>query len=136
MWSMWKHFTICLLFVFYLFTLCLLFVYSLFTIYFQFYHKKQCDQCGKVPKDPAVCLMCGTMVCMRETCCRKPIVVNQGNKEGKKPSWHKLGTILENIKCLNIGSYQKNVSSNSCSTKLVFLNENQTFRQIQMIFWS
>jgi len=48
---------------------------------FQFYHKKQCDQCGKVPKDPAVCLMCGTMVCMRETCCRKPIVVNQGNKE-------------------------------------------------------
>ena len=77
---MWKHFTI-----------CLLFVYSLFTIYFQFYHKKQCDQCGKVPKDPAVCLMCGTMVCMRETCCRKPIVVNQGNKEGKKAEPRKIG---------------------------------------------
>jgi len=48
---------------------------------FQFYHKKQCDQCGKVPKDPAVCLMCGTMVCMRENCCRKNIIGNQVNKD-------------------------------------------------------
>merc|ERR1711976_427798 len=48
---------------------------------FQFYHKKVCDQCGKVPKDPAVCLMCGTMVCMRENCCRKNIIGNQVNKD-------------------------------------------------------
>ena len=65
--------------ILFLFLIYINFIYDLF----QSYHKKQCDQCGKVPKDPAVCLMCGTMVCMRETCCRKQIVVNQGNKEGE-----------------------------------------------------
>lgn len=38
---------------------------------FQYYHKRPCDRCNKVPKDPSVCLMCGTMVCMRENCCKQ-----------------------------------------------------------------
>ena len=37
---------------------------------FQFYHKRKCKRCDRIPKDPTVCLMCGTMVCLKETCCR------------------------------------------------------------------
>jgi len=44
---------------------------------FQYYHKRPCDRCNKVPKDPSVCLMCGTMVCMRENCCKKQVNANQ-----------------------------------------------------------
>jgi len=40
---------------------------------FQFYQKRPCDKCNKVPKDPSVCLMCGTMVCMREPCCKQTL---------------------------------------------------------------
>ncbi len=39
---------------------------------FQFYHKRPCRRCGNVPKDPTVCLMCGTMVCLKEPCCKSP----------------------------------------------------------------
>ena len=38
---------------------------------YQFYHKRKCKGCDRVPKDPTVCLMCGTMVCLKETCCRQ-----------------------------------------------------------------
>lgn len=37
----------------------------------EFYHKRKCKGCDRVPKDPTVCLMCGTMVCLKETCCRQ-----------------------------------------------------------------
>ena len=40
---------------------------------FQFYHKRPCRRCGNVPKDPTVCLMCGTMVCLKESCCKSPL---------------------------------------------------------------
>ena len=36
----------------------------------QFYHKRVCTVCQKVPKDPTLCLLCGVMVCLREACCR------------------------------------------------------------------
>jgi len=36
----------------------------------EFYHKRKCKRCDRIPKDPTVCLMCGTMVCLKETCCR------------------------------------------------------------------
>jgi len=39
---------------------------------FQFYHKRVCTVCQKVPKDPTLCLLCGVMVCLREGCCRAP----------------------------------------------------------------
>jgi len=39
---------------------------------FQFYHKRVCTVCQKVPKDPTLCLLCGVMVCLREACCRLP----------------------------------------------------------------
>lgn len=38
---------------------------------FQFYHRRQCPKCNLVPKDPSVCLVCGTMVCLRDSCCKQ-----------------------------------------------------------------
>jgi E3 ubiquitin-protein ligase UBR3 len=41
-----------------------------YDIIFQYYHRKQCPKCNLIPKDPSVCLVCGTMVCMRDSCCK------------------------------------------------------------------
>ncbi|GIY86269.1 e3 ubiquitin-protein ligase UBR3, partial [Caerostris extrusa] len=38
---------------------------------FKYYHKKTCTMCHSEPKDPSLCLICGTMVCLRENCCRR-----------------------------------------------------------------
>lgn len=38
---------------------------------FQYYHRKTCAVCTKVPKDPAVCLVCGTFVCLKGLCCKQ-----------------------------------------------------------------
>ncbi|XP_061091060.1 E3 ubiquitin-protein ligase ubr3 isoform X3 [Conger conger] len=38
---------------------------------FQYYHGKSCTACSKVPKDPAVCLICGTLVCLKGLCCKQ-----------------------------------------------------------------
>uniref|UniRef100_A0A673W9C8 E3 ubiquitin-protein ligase n=1 Tax=Salmo trutta TaxID=8032 RepID=A0A673W9C8_SALTR len=38
---------------------------------FQYYHKKACTACKKVPKDPALCLICGTFVCLKGLCCKQ-----------------------------------------------------------------
>lgn len=38
---------------------------------FQYYHRKTCTVCTKVPKDPAVCLVCGTFVCLKGLCCKQ-----------------------------------------------------------------
>ncbi|KFM58297.1 E3 ubiquitin-protein ligase UBR3, partial [Stegodyphus mimosarum] len=38
---------------------------------FKYYHKKSCRVCHSEPKDPSLCLVCGTMVCLRENCCRQ-----------------------------------------------------------------
>ncbi|KAI1295762.1 E3 ubiquitin-protein ligase UBR3 [Halotydeus destructor] len=37
---------------------------------FLFYHSLKCSKCNRTPKEPCVCLVCGTLVCMREQCCR------------------------------------------------------------------
>ncbi|OTF78599.1 hypothetical protein BLA29_011184 [Euroglyphus maynei] len=37
---------------------------------FMFYHKRQCEMCNNVPKDPSLCLICGQLICIRESCCR------------------------------------------------------------------
>ncbi|XP_041117841.1 E3 ubiquitin-protein ligase ubr3-like isoform X2 [Polyodon spathula] len=38
---------------------------------FQYYHRKACTFCNKVPKDPALCLVCGTFVCLKGPCCKQ-----------------------------------------------------------------
>ena len=35
-----------------------------------YYHAQICKSCNKVPKEPCLCLVCGTLVCMKESCCR------------------------------------------------------------------
>ncbi|XP_062390894.1 E3 ubiquitin-protein ligase ubr3 isoform X3 [Sardina pilchardus] len=38
---------------------------------FQYYHRKACTSCSKVPKDPALCLVCGAFVCLKGLCCKQ-----------------------------------------------------------------
>uniref|UniRef100_A0A8C5R974 E3 ubiquitin-protein ligase n=1 Tax=Leptobrachium leishanense TaxID=445787 RepID=A0A8C5R974_9ANUR len=44
---------------------------EIYNTIFQFYHRKCCSVCSKVPKDPALCLVCGTFVCLKELCCKQ-----------------------------------------------------------------
>uniref|UniRef100_A0A7N6BPG8 E3 ubiquitin-protein ligase n=1 Tax=Anabas testudineus TaxID=64144 RepID=A0A7N6BPG8_ANATE len=41
-----------------------------YNIIFQYYHRKACTVCKKVPKDPALCLVCGAFVCLKGVCCK------------------------------------------------------------------
>lgn len=36
---------------------------------FQHYHNKACRRCLGVPRETSVCLLCGTVVCLKENCC-------------------------------------------------------------------
>uniref|UniRef100_A0A0A9XB67 E3 ubiquitin-protein ligase n=2 Tax=Lygus hesperus TaxID=30085 RepID=A0A0A9XB67_LYGHE len=38
---------------------------------FQYYHRRQCTQCQSVPRETSICLLCGTLVCLKETCCKQ-----------------------------------------------------------------
>ncbi|XP_058794286.1 E3 ubiquitin-protein ligase Ubr3 isoform X2 [Phymastichus coffea] len=38
---------------------------------FTYYHQRQCRQCHSVPKDKSVCLLCGTIVCLKQNCCKQ-----------------------------------------------------------------
>ncbi|XP_077978171.1 E3 ubiquitin-protein ligase UBR3-like [Glandiceps talaboti] len=38
---------------------------------FQYYRKKQCHVCCQVPTEPAVCLVCGMLVCLKTDCCKQ-----------------------------------------------------------------
>lgn len=38
---------------------------------FSHYHGRACPQCGAVPKEASVCLLCGTLVCLKQACCRR-----------------------------------------------------------------
>ncbi|XP_063285782.1 E3 ubiquitin-protein ligase UBR3 isoform X4 [Pelobates fuscus] len=44
---------------------------EIYNTIFQYYHRKSCSVCSKVPKDPALCLVCGTFVCLKELCCKQ-----------------------------------------------------------------
>lgn len=35
------------------------------------YLRQRCDSCQSVPRSPAVCLVCGTLVCVGDRCCRR-----------------------------------------------------------------
>lgn len=37
---------------------------------FSHYHERACLQCGAAPKEASVCLLCGTLVCLKAACCR------------------------------------------------------------------
>uniref|UniRef100_A0A8C4YB00 E3 ubiquitin-protein ligase n=1 Tax=Gopherus evgoodei TaxID=1825980 RepID=A0A8C4YB00_9SAUR len=50
---------------------CLLQLPENYNTIFQYYHRKTCTVCTKVPKDPAVCLVCGTFVCLKGLCCKQ-----------------------------------------------------------------
>uniref|UniRef100_A0A2C9KCF7 E3 ubiquitin-protein ligase n=1 Tax=Biomphalaria glabrata TaxID=6526 RepID=A0A2C9KCF7_BIOGL len=36
---------------------------------FQVFRSAKCNECSRVPKDPALCLVCGQFLCFREQCC-------------------------------------------------------------------
>ncbi|CAD7090025.1 unnamed protein product [Hermetia illucens] len=36
---------------------------------FTFYHERPCINCMKVPKESSICLLCGTIVCLKQNCC-------------------------------------------------------------------
>ncbi|XP_052094995.1 E3 ubiquitin-protein ligase UBR3-like [Mytilus californianus] len=38
---------------------------------FQSYNSRQCGMCSSVPKDPALCLVCGQYLCFRQSCCQQ-----------------------------------------------------------------
>ncbi|KAK0134878.1 E3 ubiquitin-protein ligase ubr3 [Merluccius polli] len=42
-----------------------------YNVIFQYYHHKACTACNKLPKDPALCLVCGTFVCLKGLCCKQ-----------------------------------------------------------------
>lgn len=44
---------------------------EIYNTIFQYYHRKACGVCTKVPKDPALCLVCGTFVCLKGLCCKQ-----------------------------------------------------------------
>ncbi|XP_053595393.1 E3 ubiquitin-protein ligase Ubr3 [Microplitis demolitor] len=38
---------------------------------FTFYHARQCCKCHLVPPEISICLLCGTIVCLKQTCCKQ-----------------------------------------------------------------
>jgi hypothetical protein len=40
-------------------------------VFLQYYHRKQCNQCHSVPREISICLLCGTVVCLKESCCKQ-----------------------------------------------------------------
>ncbi|KAJ8687402.1 hypothetical protein QAD02_023196 [Eretmocerus hayati] len=38
---------------------------------FTYYHERQCRQCYSVPQEISVCLLCGTIVCLKQNCCKQ-----------------------------------------------------------------
>ncbi|KAG0560005.1 hypothetical protein KC19_10G146700 [Ceratodon purpureus] len=41
------------------------------------HNKKQCSSCGEMPADPAICLICGMLLCCGTDCCRSPAGVGE-----------------------------------------------------------
>lgn len=38
---------------------------------FSYYHERQCRQCHTVPREISICLICGTIVCLKQGCCKQ-----------------------------------------------------------------
>lgn len=37
---------------------------------FQYYHGRKCQRCHSVPRETSVCLVCGSVVCLKDNCCK------------------------------------------------------------------
>lgn len=40
---------------------------------FTHYHERVCLQCQSVPQETSVCLVCGTVVCLKQACCKREV---------------------------------------------------------------
>ncbi|KAJ6638423.1 E3 ubiquitin-protein ligase Ubr3, partial [Pseudolycoriella hygida] len=38
---------------------------------FTYYHEKSCSKCNTIPKESSICLLCGTIVCLKQLCCEE-----------------------------------------------------------------
>ncbi|KAF5282499.1 hypothetical protein FQR65_LT14269 [Abscondita terminalis] len=38
---------------------------------FTYYHERPCSQCHSVPQETTICLLCGTIVCLKQNCCKQ-----------------------------------------------------------------
>ncbi|GLV32959.1 Ubr3 ubiquitin ligase [Carabus blaptoides fortunei] len=38
---------------------------------FTYYHERQCSQCQSIPQETSICLLCGTVVCLKQVCCKQ-----------------------------------------------------------------
>lgn len=38
-------------------------------LFLQYYHEKACSHCLEIPKESSICLLCGTIVCLKGRCC-------------------------------------------------------------------
>ncbi|KAK9883218.1 hypothetical protein WA026_001407 [Henosepilachna vigintioctopunctata] len=38
---------------------------------FTYYHERTCSQCHSVPQETSICLLCGTIVCLKQSCCKQ-----------------------------------------------------------------
>ncbi|XP_076228505.1 ubr3 ubiquitin ligase isoform X4 [Nomia melanderi] len=38
---------------------------------FSYYHERQCRQCHSIPQEISICLLCGTIVCLKQSCCKQ-----------------------------------------------------------------
>lgn len=47
--------------------------------FFQYYHEKPCENCGNIPKECSICLLCGTIVCLKQRCCMELLPNSSAN---------------------------------------------------------
>lgn len=38
---------------------------------FTYYHERPCSQCHSIPQETTICLLCGTIVCLKQNCCKQ-----------------------------------------------------------------
>jgi len=67
------------------------------------YNEKKCFKCNTVPKKPALCLFCGSLVCFNSTCCDQsvlnhPFIISEAEQHMKSCS--AVGIYLLLKKCL------------------------------------
>lgn len=39
--------------------------------YLQYYQRKVCNYCNLIPNEGSICLICGTLVCFKQPCCKR-----------------------------------------------------------------
>lgn len=38
---------------------------------FTYYHERACRKCHQIPTETSICLLCGTIVCLKQNCCKQ-----------------------------------------------------------------